>query len=146
VKYEKMLLKYYADFPRINPIELKRILKANENLILLDVRESNEYNVSHLPNALHFGYETQNWLLLDNLPKDTPIIVYCSIGARSQVVEEELLKKGFSNVRNLHGGIFLWSNSDFLLIDSNGHPTSKIHGYDQTWGKWIIDKDKIVYE
>ena len=141
-----MLQKYYADFPRVNPIELKRILKANENVILLDVRESNEYNVSHLPNALHFGYETHNWLLLENLPKDTPVIVYCSIGARSQVVEEELLKKGFSNVRNLHGGIFLWSNSDFLLIDSNGHPTSKIHGYDQTWGKWIIDKDKIVYE
>ena len=77
--------------------------------ILLDAREEKEFKVSHLKNAICVGYD--NFKLketLEKLPEDknTKIVVYCSLGIRSETVAHKLIEAGYTNIYNLYGGIF----------------------------------------
>ena len=143
--YKKMIEIYYESFPLIHPELLQSSLKNDSEMVILDTREREEFGVSHIPGARYFGYENKNWKSLAGLSKDTEIIVYCSIGARSQNIGKELKRKGYSNVKNLYGGVFLWANQRRPLEDNRGIPTNKVHGYDKDWGKWIKNAE-AVYE
>jgi len=112
---------------------------------LLDARERNEYEVSHLQGAKWVGYDDFDLERVDGLPKDTAIVVYCSVGYRSEKVVEQLLAAGFTNVQNLYGGIFEWANEEKPVVDTQGEPTEKVHAYDRVWGVWL-NKGKKVYK
>ena len=119
---------------------------ATTKALLLDAREEKEYNVSHLQNALFVGSKHFNIdETLAELPEDknTKIVVYCSLGVRSEVVAHKLIKKGYTNVFNLYGGIFEWKNHNFKVIDTLGQPTEKVHTYNKRWGKWLEKGEKV---
>ncbi len=108
-------------------------IEASEAL-LLDARELNEFKVSRIENARWVGFNTFSLKSVKDVPKDQEIIVYCSVGYRSEKVAEKLQAAGFTNVSNLYGGIFEWVNQDRDLVDSEGHHTGRVHAYDRTWG------------
>ncbi|PHR42961.1 MAG: rhodanese [Fluviicola sp.] len=141
--YKIMIEKKY-EFPTISPDSASNILYSDD-VIFLDTREPEEYNVSHLPNAILFGYDDPNWKAVDTLNKDITVIVYCSIGVRSQNIAEELNEKGFKNIKNLYGGIFLWADQSREMLDDQDNETSKVHGYNRFWGRWV-KKAETVYE
>lgn len=141
--YKIMIEKKY-EFPTISPDSASLILD-DPDYIFLDTRDPEEYKVSHLPNAILFGYENPNWNAVDTVNKDKSIIVYCSIGVRSQEIAEKLKDKGFSDVKNLYGGIFLWADQSREMVDKNNNETSKVHGYNRFWGRWV-KKAETVYE
>ncbi len=114
-----------------------RIYTQKETFTLLDARETNEYKVSHLPNAINVGYDKFDIKTVQNLPKKTPILIYCSVGYRSERIGERLQKAGFSQVYNLYGGIFDWANRKFPLLDAREKTTLKVHPYSKTWGLWL---------
>ena len=119
------------------------LLRNYNDYIILDAREATEYNVSHLKNAIHIGYTHFNIRKTSKeLPLDKPILVYCSIGYRSEKIAERLQRKGFE-VYNLYGGIFEWKNNKNAIIDSSGVETNKVHCYNIQWGKWLINGEKI---
>ena len=121
---------------------------ATTKAILLDARETKEYNVSHLKDALSVGYDTFNLKeTLTKLPQDknAKIVVYCSLGIRSEIVADKLIKEGYTNVYNLYGGIFEWKNNNFQVIDTLGNETEKVHTFNKDWSKWL-KKGKKVYE
>lgn len=121
---------------------------ATTNAILLDARETKEYEVSHIKEAIWVGYDDFKLKeTLKKLPKekDIKIVVYCSIGIRSETIAYQLIKKGYTNVYNLYGGIFEWKNNNFQVIDSLGNYTDKIHTFDSDWSKWLTKGEK-VYE
>ncbi len=138
-----MLEKYYTDFPTISIASAKAKL-GDENVYFLDTRETNEFNVSHIQNARCVGYDHFKMSSVANIPKDAEIIVYCSIGARSQTIGEKLKKAGYTNVKNLYGGFFHWCNLDAPMVNTKGEKTMRIHGYSKDWGKWIR-KGTVVY-
>jgi NADPH-dependent 2,4-dienoyl-CoA reductase/sulfur reductase-like enzyme/rhodanese-related sulfurtransferase len=78
------------------------------NIFLLDVRESDEYEEGHIPNAVNISLN-QLRSRLSELPKDKEIIVNCQVGLRSYIGVRILLQNGFSNVRNLIGGYKTYS-------------------------------------
>ena len=78
------------------------------------------------------------------IPKSDTIVVYCSIGYRSERIGEKLLAAGYKNVFNLYGGIFDWKNNDRVVVDSKNEPTEKVHSYNKTWGLFL-DKGEKVY-
>ncbi|MFK7808090.1 MAG: rhodanese-like domain-containing protein [Saprospiraceae bacterium] len=119
----------------ITPEELKKM----DDILLLDIREKEEYDVSHIEGAEYMGYEEYDGNLLRDVPKDTPIVVYCSIGYRSEKVGEKIQKLGYTNVYNLYGSIFEWVNQDNPVVDNNNTPTDKIHTYNRIWSKWVED-------
>src|SRR5690606_39076896 len=84
--------------PLISIATLKKRLKENPDLVLLDCREKNEYVVSHLPRAIYGGYDHFQLSSISQLDKNTEICVYCSIGVRSEKIGEQLVKAGFKNV------------------------------------------------
>ena len=64
--------------------------------------------------------------------------MYCSVSCRSEKISERLIKMGYTNVSNLYGGLFEWSNQEMPLVSrSNNYSTVKIHPYNEKWGKWI---------
>lgn len=103
---------------------------------LLDARELNEYAVSHLYNAIPVGYNSFGINALANLPKTTPILVYCSVGYRSEKVTEKIIAAGYTNVQNLYGGIFEWVNAGQPVTNLLGS-TTNVHPYNSTWGIWL---------
>lgn len=143
-EYKKMLEKYYNDFPTIS-LKAASAKIGNNDVYFLDTREKKEFKVSHIEGAKCVGYDNFDISSVSNIAKDAEIIVYCSIGARSQTVGEKLKAAGYTNVKNLYGGLFHWTNCGYPMVESGSQSTSKIHGYSKDWGKWI-KKGTIVYE
>jgi rhodanese-related sulfurtransferase len=115
--------------------------------ILLDARDQKEFDVSHLKNAIRVGYDDFKIdQTLPKLPKDknAKIVVYCSLGIRSETVAHKLMQEGYTNVYNLYGGIFEWKNANFKVVDTLGNPTEKVHTFNKSWSKWL-QKGKKVY-
>jgi rhodanese-related sulfurtransferase len=102
-----------------------------------------EYAVSHLPGAKFYGGDKKNEALLKSIPKNAEIIVYCSIGYRSQKAGQELKKLGYKNVKNLYGGIFQWFNENKKVVNSENQPVQKVHTYNEKWSKWITRGEKV---
>ena len=101
------------------------------NLYLLDAREKKEYETSHLKDAVWVGYNTFTAKNLAAVPKDGIVVVYCSVGYRSEKIGEQLKKLGYARVYNLYGGIFEWTNRTYPIVDQKNKKSSKVHAYDQ---------------
>ena len=127
-------------------IEVDQLAKDLEGYHLLDAREKEEYEVSHIPGARYIGYDHFKLKDIEKLDKSIPVVVYCSIGYRSEKVSEILKRSGFKKVYNLYGSIFAWANAGLPLNDLSGKTTKRIHGYNKDWSRWITgDKLEIVY-
>ena len=113
----------------------------NDDIIYLDSREKNEYQVSHINNAKWVGYNTFKIKQLKEIPKNTKIVVYCTVGYRSEKVTEKLEKAGYTDVSNLYGGIFEWVHAGKKVYNSSGI-TQDIHTYDSNWGQWLQTGNK----
>ena len=116
---------------------------SRKNVIFLDAREKNEYDVSHIKNAFFVGYKNFNVVSLKNFAKGAELIVYCSIGKRSEDITQKLNKAGYTNVKNLYGGIFEWVNQGNEVVDTNNNKTSKVHVYGRLWGQWLNKGEKV---
>ncbi|SRX54362.1 putative adenylyltransferase/sulfurtransferase MoeZ [Aequorivita sp. CIP111184] len=120
-------------------VEELRMLQMNDSVVILDSREPNEFNVSHIASAKNVGFNdfSLEEKQLQKLKKNAPIIVYCSVGIRSEQIGEKLKKAGFTNVKNLYGGIFEWKNKDYPVIDSTGIETENVHTFSKMWSKYL---------
>lgn len=119
--------------------------KLLNNPLFLDARETAEYQVSHLPGALMIGYDTPNFSILNSVDKQRPLVVYCTVGYRSERMANDLRAKGFKTVYNLYGSIYAWSLAGFPLVDAKNQPTEKIHTYNKKWGTYFPKDEVEVY-
>jgi rhodanese-related sulfurtransferase len=141
--YTLMLKGMYANtVPTITAAQLESILQQKTHPVLLDTRSVKEYNTSHLPGARFVDYESFEPGQLARIPKNTPIVVYCSVGYRSERVGENLKKAGYTEVHNLYGGLFEWVNQGRPVYNSRGK-TEKVHAYSRAWGVWLRKGEKV---
>ncbi|PWL40316.1 rhodanese-like domain-containing protein [Flagellimonas aquimarina] len=130
-----------------NTIEYVSVEKLNDmgKSLLLDAREKEEFEISHLKNAIWIGYETfEIARVLKLVPnKEALLVVYCSIGVRSEDIGEKLEKAGYTNVKNLYGGIFEWKNKGYPVYDTDNMETQKVHAYSKYWGSLLTNAEKI---
>lgn len=105
--------------------------------LLLDVREPDEFAVSHLAEARSVPWESDWQTLLKQTPTTQPIVVYCSIGYRSSVLALKLKQAGFAHVANLEGSIFKWASEGRPLVGPDGRAATVVHPYDARWGRLI---------
>lgn len=132
------VLSYTVDTISAQDLELNK-----DSFLILDAREENEFNISHIPGAIRVGYKNFDDTQINHwIEQEKPIVVYCSIGYRSERIGEKILKKGGTQVFNLRGGIFSWSNAEFPLTDSIG-PTKKVHAYNEDWSIWLKKGEKV---
>lgn len=116
--------------------------KLQTQAIFIDTREKSEFTVSHISKAIWCGYNDFDLKRLKSIKKNQKIIVYCSIGYRSEKIAENLIKAGYQDVSNLVGGIFEWKNQGNEVVNSKGKITEKVHAFDTTWGKWLTKGEK----
>ncbi|MCX2745716.1 rhodanese-like domain-containing protein [Mangrovivirga sp. M17] len=136
-----LLLKTMLDHS-VEEINVDEALRRPD-AVFLDTRSFDEYAVSHIPASKWIGFEEFDIEKVSDLEKSTPIIVYCSIGYRSEKITEKLVEAGFTNIYNLYGGIFEWVNRSYPIVDSYGNPTDQIHAYSRKWGVWLSKGEKI---
>ncbi len=115
--------------------ELTRRLGHDGKIVIFDVREAEEYAVSHIAGAIRLDPETP---LSDFMTahaaavKGKTVVFYCSVGARSShyaaAAQESLRQAGAVSVYNLRHGIFGWHNQGLDLTDGRG-TTKAIHPY-----------------
>ncbi len=143
-KLDKLLEKWNTRNVPYMSVETLALPKTDA--ILLDARDQKEYDVSHLKNAIRVGYN--DFKLKETLPKlpknkNTKIVVYCSLGIRSETVAHKLIQEGYTNVYNLYGGIFEWKNANFNVVDTLGNTTEKVHAFSKSWSKWLKKGEKV---
>lgn len=107
-----------------------------ERPLLLDVREPEEYDVSHLRDAVPALTKKQALKALDGSSPDQPVVLYCSVGYRSSEMADYLAKKGFRKVYNLEGSIFAWANEGRPVFRGD-EQVQTVHPYDRIWGKLL---------
>lgn len=97
-----------AMYQQITAEEAKKIMDSDEEHIILDTREQDEYDAGHIPNALLIPYTEIEKKAEEILPdKDAQILVYCRSGRRSKIAAESLTKLGYTNIKEF-GGIVDW--------------------------------------
>ena len=123
--------------------DVKSAFSECDDFLFLDARELEEYETSHIPNAKFVDYDKFDIADIPPVPKDKKVIVYCSVGYRSERIGEKLQEAGYDNVFNLYGGIFEWVNQDHEVIDGAGKPTETVHTYNQNWSQWLRKGTKV---
>ena len=129
------------DVPKIS---VEHALKRHSSAIFLDTRSKEEFEVSHIDSAVHVGFKEFDLSSVRTIPKEQEIIVYCSVGKRSDEVSKKLISAGYTNLHNLYGGIFEWFNEGNKIVAKDGKPTNTIHGYNRLFG-WWVSRGKKVY-
>ena len=98
----------------ITPQELKQMMDDKKEVVLLDVREEDEFRIANIDGCTLIPM-SQFMSRMSELNPDDEIVTYCHHGPRSIDVANHLSQNGFTNVKSLSGGIDRWS----LEIDPN---------------------------
>ena len=95
-------------YEQITPQEAKTIMDTETDYIIIDARTDEEFAEGHIENAILIPeYEIANRAEKELPKKDALILVYCRSGRRSKIASEELVKLGYTNVKEF-GGIIDW--------------------------------------
>ncbi len=125
-------------------IQIKDI-NLTDSIVILDAREPGEFAISKIPGAVYVGFNEFDIFTVRSLiaDKKIKIIVYCSLGVRSERIGHKIKKAGYTNVFNLWGGIFEWKNEGRQVVDANNMPTENVHAYSKKWGVYLKKGIKV---
>lgn len=141
---EARIQEAFPDVPSIDTTALSRMMQdPTRSLLLLDVRQADEFAVSHLQDAARVASPDHAAELLRGAPAGTTIVAYCSVGFRSARLVAALRERGLADVHNLNGSIFRWANEDRPLFRGD-IPVREVHPFDEAWGV-LLQADRRAY-
>ena len=120
-------------FPEVQQLAIEDFRELDSgSTLLVDVRAKEEFDISHLKDAV---LETDEEKLLELIQERRPVkvVLYCSVGYRSSAMAQRLQKRGHGEVYNLKGSIFQWANAG-LPVWKDGKVTPFVHPYNENWG------------
>jgi phage shock protein E len=116
-RFEKLVAEAKQNITEISPQEAAAKLKSGE-AIIVDVREKDEWEEGHIPEAIHMSRGTVELDIEEKVPDTNAMIIcHCGGGGRGALATESLQKMGYKNVRNMAGGLKAWK--------AMGLPTTK---------------------
>lgn len=95
----------------VTPQQVREMRQRGEDAVYLDVREPNEYNLGHLPGAMHVPRGQLETKLEGMLPRGRKVVVYCAGGSRSALAADTLKQMGYGDVASMSGGFRQWAES-----------------------------------
>ena len=99
-------------YKNIDVEKLKLKIDDQEDILIIDIRDENEFIKEHIKGATYISFE--NILSQkDDLPKEKEIIIYDKAGFRSKLVTEGLVKEGFLSTTNLLDGFKKWKEKEY---------------------------------
>ena len=97
-----------ATYKQISGSEAKALMDSKSGYIIIDARTQSEFDEGHISGAILIPeYEIAERAENELLDKNQLILVYCRSGRRSKIAAEELVKLGYTNVKEF-GGIIDW--------------------------------------
>ena len=116
-RFEKLVADAKKNIQEISPQETAAALNRGDTL-LVDVRDADEWQESHIPDAKNFSRGTVELEIEEAAPDlSAPIITHCGGGGRSALAAESLQRMGYTNVKSMTGGFKAWKAA--------GLPTTK---------------------
>jgi len=109
--------------------------KLPPGLVVVDVRDTKESAVSVVPGARVLDTKAKRRAFVEE-EHETPVLVYCTAGWRSAEFTRELRDAGV-DAYNLEGGLCAWALYGQALVDAQGEPTRRIHGYSKDWADCV---------
>ncbi len=131
------------NFSDVEHISIEQFLEQqekNDDVLIIDVREPEEYAVSHIPGAQNIT-EPEAIVKLA-LETEKAVVVYCSVGYRSAIMAKKLQALGVREVANLQGSIFAWANQSLPLVNQSG-ATCDVHDFNDHWSRLLKDDVSI---
>ena len=107
-RFETLVTNAKKNITEISPTDAAAKMKS-ENVVVIDVREKDEWDEEHIPDAIHLSRGTIELDIEEKVPDaETMIICHCGGGGRSALAAESLQKMGYKNVRSMAGGFKTW--------------------------------------
>jgi rhodanese-related sulfurtransferase len=106
--FEKLVAEAKEKITEISPSEAAEKSK-NSEAVIIDVREKDEWEEEHIPDAIHMSRGTIELDIEEKVPDTSAMIIcHCGGGGRSALAAESLQKMGYRNVRSMAGGFKAW--------------------------------------
>ena len=122
---------------QISAADLEERLKRGERIVILDVREPKEMEVSALPGARLAPSGEVRTMPLNGIPADATVVTYCTVGYRSGKAAVLLEQRLGRPVYNLDGGIIAWFNHGGRVLDPSGKPVDRIDAWGEPWTSYV---------
>jgi rhodanese-related sulfurtransferase len=117
VRFEKLVTEAKKNIREISPQDAAAKSQSGE-AVIVDVREKDEWDEEHIPNATHLSRGTIELDIEEKFPDPKALIIcHCGGGGRSALAADSLQKMGYKNVRSMAGGFKAWKAA--------GLPTTK---------------------
>lgn len=112
----EVIRKIRSEVEEVDPSDVKSTLSNGNGIVLLDVRESEEWDAGHIPGAKHVarGYLESRVEGAIGSDRSQRVIIYCASGQRSALAANTLKNLlGYENVASMNGGITLWKDRGY---------------------------------
>jgi rhodanese-related sulfurtransferase len=97
--------------------DVLRMRERGEDVAVIDVREDREWNLGHLPGAVHVSRGTLEGRIEGVTPRERKVVVYCARGNRSALAADTMREMGYRDVLSLAGGIQSWVDAGGEIED-----------------------------
>ncbi|HAD99285.1 MAG TPA: sulfurtransferase [Gammaproteobacteria bacterium] len=148
--YQRLVVKALRSVDEVLPWDLEEEIEQNPGLIVLDIRETDEFEMMHIKGSLHVPRGVLEgacvWNYDDTIPalaksRDQNIIVVCRSGNRSALAALTMQQMGFKQVRSLKLGIKGWNDNDLEMLNNQGDIVD-INQIDE-WLNRAVPEDKL---
>lgn len=106
--FSQIVAEALEKIPQVQPAELQSRLESGEQVVVIDVREPDEFAKGKIPGAYTIPRGVLEMQVDGRLPLETTVVLYCGAGARSALACKSLAEMGYDKVENLEGGWGAW--------------------------------------
>ena len=109
--YQQIVNEALEIVPEVAPVDLQSRLSGGEQIVVIDVREPEEFARGKIPGAYTIPRGVLEMQVDGRLPLESTVVLYCGVGGRSALAARSLADMGYENVANLQGGWGAWVNA-----------------------------------
>ena len=102
---------------QVTPEQVRDMQARSERVVYLDVREPNEWNLGHIPHAIHLARGNLEGKVEGLIDRNQKVVVYCARGNRSALAALTMKQMGYENVSSMARGIQGWAEIDGEIED-----------------------------
>lgn len=107
--FQQIVMEALQTIPQVGPADLQTRLDGGEEIVLIDVREPDEFAKGKIPGSFTIPRGVLEMQVDGRLPRDATVVLYCGGGARSALACRSLADMGYDKVENLDGGWGAWT-------------------------------------
>jgi sulfur-carrier protein adenylyltransferase/sulfurtransferase len=105
-----------AAIREVTPADVKKMIDAKEKIIILDVRDREEFETGYIPGAINISRGMLEFRADKLMPdKNAKVIVYCGIDLRGPLATKTLNELGYRNAVNIIGGLNAWKAAGYPI-------------------------------